>query len=83
MENKIAAKHKEHEKAMKDYLEFNEERQKNFDTLKKKDENSAKEIDDQMRRIQNFIVILKVFYDLFQFYAPSDKQKSKKKKGHF
>lgn len=48
--------HKEHEKAMKDYLDFNEERQKNFDALKKKDEVSAMDIDTQMRKIQNLTV---------------------------
>lgn len=56
LENRISSMHKEHEKAMKDYLDFNEERQKNFDALKKKDEGSAMEIDIQMRKIQNLTV---------------------------
>lgn len=41
---------------MKNYEEMNEERQRLFYELKEKDEKSAKEIDTQMKRIQELTV---------------------------
>lgn len=42
--------------ALKNYNETTEERKTAFETLKKKDDESAKEIDTQMRRLQRISV---------------------------
>ena len=41
--------------AMKNYEEITEDRKRSFDDLKEKDEKSAKEIEMQMRKIQNLV----------------------------
>lgn len=41
--------------AMKNYEEITEDRKRSFDDLKEKDEKSAKEIEIQMRKIQNLV----------------------------
>lgn len=56
LEFKIVDNYEQHKNTMKNYNEMNEDRQKQFDQLKNKDEQSAKEIDIQMRRIQYLTV---------------------------
>jgi hypothetical protein len=43
---------------MKNYEETTEEKKRQFDELKEKDENSAKDIDDNMKKLQKLSVII-------------------------
>lgn len=49
---------------MKNYEEMNEERQRLFYELKEKDEKSAKEIDTQMKRIQELTVSFRAIINI-------------------
>ncbi len=53
LETKINETFDQFKQTMKNYSELNEDRERQFSELKEKDEKSAKEIDMQMRKIQN------------------------------
>jgi hypothetical protein len=57
LETKINETFDQFKQTMKNYSELNEDRERQFSELKEKDEKSAKEIDTQMRKIQNLTVI--------------------------
>jgi hypothetical protein len=58
LETKINETFDQFKQTMKNYSELNEDRERQFSELKEKDEKSAKEIDSQMRRIQNLTVVI-------------------------
>jgi len=61
---------------LKHYNETTEDRKAAFETLKKKDDESAKEIDTQMRRLQRISVRVLITAHLFSFmkYHRTDKK---------
>jgi hypothetical protein len=64
LETKINETFDQFKQTMKNYSELNEDRERQFSELKEKDEKSAKEIDTQMRKIQN----LTVFYSILNCF---------------
>ena len=56
------------QQALKSYQESTEERKAAFETLKDKDEKSAKEIEMQMRKLQRISVCPSLY--TFVFYSP-------------